>query len=253
MTVDQYLSNILRRETVNTNTTSPLFQLQTLIKPTVENWAGNLLKGLHPSGSFAKGTANKNGTDIDLFISLSSDTKENLREIFNSLYSVLKSSNYSPRKQNVSLGITLNGYDVDIIPAKRQSQYGNDHSLYRSKADTWTKTNISNHISYVKNSNRTAEIRLLKLWRNQKGFDFPSFYLELAVIAALYNAPYFNLGNNLLKIFRYLANSFVNDRYTDPSNSNNIISDDLSTTEKEKVAIEAQKALSARTWNDIVV
>ena len=40
---------------------------------------------ISPSGSFAKGTANRSGTDIDLFISLSESTPETLKEIYDSL------------------------------------------------------------------------------------------------------------------------------------------------------------------------
>jgi len=36
----------------------------------------------YPSGSFAKGTANRSGTDIDLFISLTSGTPDTLKEIY---------------------------------------------------------------------------------------------------------------------------------------------------------------------------
>ena len=60
-----------------------------------------------------------------------------------------------------------------------------DHSLFRRRANTWTKTNVATHIAYVMYGGCIPEIRVLKLWRNQKGLDFPSFYLELAVIAAL--------------------------------------------------------------------
>jgi hypothetical protein len=150
------------------------------------------------------------------------------------------------------LGIKVDSYDVDIIPAKRQSQYGNDHSLYCRKANTWTKTNIADHISLVKNSNRTDEIRLVKLWRNQKGIDFPSFYLELATIKALHYAYYNHLENNVSKVFFYLANSFVNDSFLDPANSNNVISDDLSTIEKNLVASAAKNALSQIYWSNII-
>ena len=54
---------------------------------------------------------------------------------------------YSPRRQNVSINIRVNGYSVDLVPAKRQGAYGDDHSLYRRKADTWTKTNVTMHVN----------------------------------------------------------------------------------------------------------
>lgn len=248
---NQYLRNILKREEVDTSNTSPLIRVQRQIQPLIYQWAGNLLANIYPSGSFAKGTANKSGTDIDIFVSLSSNTQQKLRNIYNSLYSTLEANGYTPRKQNVSLGIKISGYKVDIIPAKRQSQYGNNHSLYLRKAKTWTKTNIQTHISTVRNSDRIEEIRLIKLWRDILEIDFPSFYIELVTIEVLRGSLYGDLGNNVSKVFRYLTNGFLKDSYEDPANTNNIISDDLTQNEKYKVAREAQLALE-KNWSEII-
>ena len=76
---------------------------------------------------------------------------------------------------------------MDLVPGKRQNALSDDHSLYRRKADTWTKTNVLTHARTVVGAGRADEIRILKLWRNQKGLDLPSFYLELSVIRALAN------------------------------------------------------------------
>ena len=79
----------------------------------------------------------------------------------------------------------MNGFKVDLVPGKLQNALTVDHSLYRRKADTWTKTNVATHIQYVRSGGQLDETRVLKLWRNQKGLDFPSFYLEMALIEAL--------------------------------------------------------------------
>ena len=99
-------------------------------------WANRFLVEVHPSGSFIKGTANISGTDIDLFISLSETTAETLKEVYDSLCVKLREKGYTPRRQNVSIGITVNGYSVDLVPAKRQNAFSVDHSLYRRKADS---------------------------------------------------------------------------------------------------------------------
>jgi hypothetical protein len=137
---------------------------------------------VHPSGSFAKGTANHSGTDIDLFISLKSDTTSTLKEIYSSLFNKVNAKGYAPKQQNVSINIRVGNYDVDLVPAKHQGGNSEDHSLYRRRADTWTQTNVVKHIAAVRNTGRISESRILKLWRTQKQLDFPSFYLELAVI-----------------------------------------------------------------------
>ena len=78
MSADSYLQTILAREAVDTSPTSPVRSAQATLQPVLNEWAGNQLRNVHPSGSFAKGTANRSGTDIDLFISLKSDTTNTL-------------------------------------------------------------------------------------------------------------------------------------------------------------------------------
>jgi len=68
MTADQYLQTILAREAVDTSSTSPVRKIRDTLYPLLSEWAGNMLRGVYPSGSFAKGTANHSGTDIDLFV-----------------------------------------------------------------------------------------------------------------------------------------------------------------------------------------
>lgn len=251
MTADAYLQTILQREAVDNGPYAPARGVLTTLTPIVREWAGSYLLDVSPSGSFAKGTANHSGTDIDLFISLSQNTSNTLSEIYNSLFNTMTQRGYSPKRQNVSINVRVNGYDVDLVPAKRQDGYSQDHSLYRRRANTWTKTNVATHIREVGQSGRTQEIRIAKVWRNQKGLDFPSFYLELTAIAALSHSRV-SLSDNVMKVFRYLQDSFGHARVVDPANTNNIISEDLTTAEKAKVAAAASQALGAANWNQIV-
>jgi hypothetical protein len=151
------------------------------------------------------------------------------------------------------VNITVAGYSVDLVPGKLQNLLCADHSLYRRKADTWTKTNVQTHIEAVRNSNRLSEIRVLKLWRNQKKLDFPSFYLELSVMRALEGEPSYSVADNVRKVFKYLNESFLWARITDPANTNNIISDDLTVAEKIKISTAAKAASEAPYWRDIVI
>src|ERR1700676_2272057 len=82
-----------------------------------------------PAAFFMKGTANMSGTDIDLFISLSEQTTETLKEIYDKLFNTMKANGYTPTRQNVSINVRTNGYAVDLVPGKRQNSYGDDHSL----------------------------------------------------------------------------------------------------------------------------
>jgi hypothetical protein len=102
----------------------------------------------------------------------------------------------------------------------------------------------------VVGSGRLDEIRVIKLWRNQKKFDFPSFYLEMAVIEALKYARG-TLSQNVARTLEYLRDDFATARFVDPANSNNVISEDLKADERMTIARWASFALS-KTWGDVV-
>jgi hypothetical protein len=254
MAADIYLRHILNRERVGTTLlTSPLAPVKSVLLPSIQAWAGIYLVDVMPSGSFAKGTAVSSGTDIDFLISLSSTTPATLKNIYETLYNRLQSDGFFPRPQNVSIGITVGKYHVDVVPAKRQDQFSNDHSLYRRKSDSWIQTNIRTHINVVNSSRRLEEIMILKMWRNQKNLDFPSFFLELLAIKACHGRAIGALSDNVWETFKYIRDNIEKIVIIDPSNTNNRISDDLSAREKILLKNAAVQALAAKNWNQIVV
>ena len=58
MAADDYLKGILLRESVDTRAESPVRAVQGQLMPALNHWAGEYLRSVSPSGSFAKGTAN---------------------------------------------------------------------------------------------------------------------------------------------------------------------------------------------------
>ena len=249
MTGDQYLQGIISKYSVNVQGAKVAANL---LIPVIKRWAGSYLIETVFSGSFAKGTFISLSTDADIFISLSSQTPNTLREIFNNLYNAVTEARYTARKQNVSIRVIVNSYKVDLVPGKRQSQYGNDHSLYRNKANTWTQTNINTHVSYVVDSKRISEIKLAKIWRELHKLDFPSFYLEMAVIDSLKYVRSTQLSERFMKVLIFFSEELTKRRYVDPANTNNIISDDLSTVGKMAVSVKATQSKGKPYWEGIV-
>ena len=146
---DAYLNAILSRAAVDTGIFPPVLGVHTTLEPVAREWANRFFLGMSPSGSFAKGTANKSGTDIDLFIFFSPETKDTLRETYNSLFKNMQENDFVSQTQNVSIKVRVGAYDVDLVPAKRQNYFGDDDRLYLRRADTWTKTNVQTHIDHV--------------------------------------------------------------------------------------------------------
>mgnify|MGYP000599963859 CR=1 FL=1 len=249
MSGDTYLRSILNQYAVNV---SGAEAAGTEIYPVIQKWGNSYLVKTEFSGSLAKGTGISIGTDADIFISVSSTTPGNLANLYETLFNAVTQSGYTARKQNVSIGTTVNGYKIDLVPGRRQSQHGNVHSLYKSKSGSWIQTNINTHINHVKGSNRIDEIRLAKIWRQLNNLDFPSFYLEMAVIDSLKYSSIGNLSDDFLKVLDFFRDSLASTRYVDPANTNNIISDDLDATEKSAISAQARLSRNQQTWGGIV-
>ena len=253
MTANEYVLSVIRNHELpididyitNTEIIAP-------IKGIITNWAGNYLCNIKISGSRAKGTAIDLCSDLDLFISLSTNLNVSLGDIYNSLYTEVTNAGISARKQNVSIGISYRGKKIDLVPAKRQGQYGGDHSLYKRKTNTWTKTNIDTHINNVLHSGRRCEIIALKIWRENHGLEFPSILLETFVIDALSKRRTSTIAGNFIYILECVRDNIENSYVLDPANSNNVISNDLSIREKSLLAKQAEESLLKQNWKDII-
>ncbi|MFW6028736.1 MAG: nucleotidyltransferase domain-containing protein [Halanaerobiales bacterium] len=253
MITDTYILSVIQKYRVN-NHIDITTQIQTInpIEAIIKNWANSNLNEIKVSGSRAKGTAINLSSDLDLFISLNSNTSESLKQIYESLYSVFHSMGLQPRRQNSSIGIKYNGLKVDIVPGKIRPGNNNYHSIYRSKINSWTQTNVDKNIALVKNSGRLNEIIALKIWRELNNINFPSVYLELTVLNALYNKNKYQITENFVKILEYLRDDFVGKIIIDPTNSNNVISDDLHKYEKELISQQAVSSLSQKYLQNII-
>lgn len=249
MGADGYLLGLLDKYKANTDgVTAAVAQLLPIIKA----WGGDYLLGVDYSGSIAKKTAISLSSDADLFLSLSSTTPDTLKNVYETLCNALNEKNIPFRKQNVSVGVSICGVKIDLVPGKRQSQYGNDHSLYTNKTGSWIKTDVAQHVSLVSNSGRTNEIRIMKVWRENHGLELPSIYIELATIDALKGKKVGDLANNVWQVITHIYEKIESLRYTDPANTNNCISDMLTLSEKRIIARQAKDSLSKGNWNEVV-
>jgi hypothetical protein len=245
VTIEEHIRSVLARHRIETGPSSPVRGVQAALMPIITRWGGQMIVDTKPSGSFAKGTAVHGGTDIDIFLSLSSTVTDTLEQIYNTLFNALAGAGYAPRRQNVSIGVVVGGWKVDVTPGRRQDQYGNYHSLWSNKTGSWLQTNVAEHVRVVSGSGRLDEIRLAKIWRNRFGIDWQSFYLELFVIDALHRARIGDVSNNIVAVFRAVADTLATRRLIDPANSNNVVSNVLTAQAKLHVAQHARAALNS--------
>ena len=215
----------------------------------VKRWGGEAIEYSRVTGSFAKGTNVPGGTDSDLLISLAHDYNHAPVTIYKSLFEYLRKHGYpSARANHIAIRVSVDGHEIDLIPARRASSKSEDHRVFNRKTGEWAVTNLNTHTQYVALSGRLSEIRLMKLWRNTKEIFFPSFLLELAVIQALKGKNPISQSNDLETYIReilvFLATDFQTASLCDPANPQNIVSEDLLKIERTLVAHAAQKSLA---------
>jgi hypothetical protein len=250
---DQYIRQVVAAHTPNI--TYIVEDKINELRPHIHAWANGHAYVLKLSGSLAKGTGITGTTDIDLFISLnpSVSTCNTLETVYNTLRNRFNGAGYMAREQNVSIGINHTGLKIDVVAGVRHHALGLDHSIWKRKAKTWTKTNIDEHVNYVKKSGRVFDIRAIKIWRKLRELDFPSFYLELSVIEALKGTTLLGSSptKNFVKVMNYLVNDFESKVIKDPANQKNEVSDELTVAEKQKIKTAAEATL-AGNWNQTI-
>lgn len=106
MTADAYLQSLLQKYAVNI---SGAKAAGNMIYPVLKKWGGQYLNNASYSGSLAKGAGISASTDADIFLSLSSTTPGTLADMYLSLYNAVTTAGYTARKQDVSIGATVNG------------------------------------------------------------------------------------------------------------------------------------------------
>lgn len=216
------------------------------VKAKMSNRYGSDKYSSFGSGSFAKHTATNVKFDLDLVEPFKHNAFGTLQEMFDSVHDFLaeeyKNTGVTIRKQKVSIGISFpmeegdeKSVELDVVPGRELSDndYFDSHDLnlcfnedhWGFKKGTSQKTNIHKQISHIEGKSSARQIiRLLKIWKKQKGKKYKSFVIELAVIRALdgYNGNN-NLWPRLKYTMEYLRDHIAESSFHlfDPGNTNN--------------------------------
>lgn len=252
MAADDYLRDVLAREAVDTTENSPYLGLLDDVADYARRLAGGGLLDVHPIGGFETGAANMTGRPIGFLYSFAPTLNDTIKVLYEGLFSMLDRLGYEPERRDVSIGFLYKNVPIDVTPAKREAMSSNVHELWVSRSSKSVKTSPEEHARYMIESRRIEEIRCLKIWRDQIGLDFPSFYLELSVIAALRQRPVGTLADNVWTVFGYLETLFPARSVLDPVNANNIVSDHVSAANKDAIRRAANLARSGKAWSQII-
>jgi hypothetical protein len=247
---DQYIQQVLSRYAVSYAAESPAAAAANEVAPILRRWAGAELVELLTCGAFAKRTAVARSTDIDLLISLQ-PSAPHLGVVYDNLIELADAQGWAPRARNVAVRVSYNGVQMDLLPGRVQEGHRDYHAVWVRQAGTWVQTNLAMHTEYIRDSGRTREVRALKIWSLNHDLGFPSFYLELTVLAALAGHGG-DLAHNVQRVLGYMADRLPQAVVYDPANPNHRISDDLSPEAKERIARQAIASYNATLWEQVL-
>ena len=247
---DYLKSKLEEYKTVGSNAHEIVKHFEKIIAP----WAGKYFNGLILMGSFSQGTAIKKeqDADVDILVSLKPDTPMEIKNVYESLVEYLKSKEIDLELRNISMRTNYAGCAVDFAPAIKMPGKTTFHNVYSRRQDIVMKSNTQKHVELVKKSGFHREIKLLKIWTTCNKVTLDGFLGCLTVMEALKDRKPGDLANNFLIVLHYLADQFPYVRFPDPCNPNDLISDNLTDSEKEKVAKMAKKSLKEDHWNNII-
>lgn len=252
MTGDEYILSILKKYEVPRGPDSAAEQAANLIAPKIQRWAGKGLAALSYSGSYAKQTAVHGITDVDLFISLKPEMPGTLKKIYDELFTLAALHGWNPCRRNVSIGVSMNGMNLDLIPGRMQAGFENYHDLYWLKSDSLRQTDVNLHVDTVAKTHRHREIQAIKIWRHVHQLDWPSLYIDSFVINALLGRDTDSLSLNVLHALDAIGETFETASIVDPANLDNVLSNDLTPQEKKHIAEQARESAARQHWEDIL-
>ena len=224
----------------------------------VEKFKDQIVTRAINSGSYAKHDAINIKFDLDVCQPFKRNSFDTLEEMANAVFNFFNDEfedddlvKYKTRKQRVSTGITfvIDGDEIqmDIVPGRELNADDyvetNRLNLYvRPKllqVASTTQTNIQKHIDLVKGKNSERSIiRLLKVWKtNKNNTRVKSFFVELITIKAFEKCANIPSGiwEQLEMVLAFIRDNVKTIRLEDPANSNNVVSDTMTDSEKENL------------------
>ncbi|MFQ5980215.1 MAG: nucleotidyltransferase [Candidatus Heimdallarchaeota archaeon] len=250
MSNQAYLQGILESQKLSDNQIQNLRDLRKKIQSQLERLKGN--PTFYYAGSYAKHTMIKASYDLDIVAYWPQHAKYSLKEISDSVKDQLQKHWDHVNEKTVAWELPFEGnFHIDVVPGRALDSNNHYANLYRKDNGQPLKTSIKVHIDTVRNSDRRDALRLVKLWKVRNNLPFMTFILEQMVIEGCKGATKKELEPQLNKAFRYIYEKIGHARILDPANSNNILSNEMTTGQKNAVKTAAKKVLDAKRWSDV--
>lgn len=228
MTTAEYLAAVLKDQALGSNSDEMemLREHKEIIKGILTNQYGSA-PSIRYGGSIAKKTANRESYDLDIPVYFPHDDTsagETLGEIYDDVADTLE-SDYSVVKKRSALRLhdlsdTELDFHIDVVPGRFIDETkGDDVFVYQNSAEKERlKTNLTTHVSHIRDSGFRDAIRLIKLWNVRQSLDIKTFVLELLVVDLLKDFDDDDLAEQLLHVWEEFRNNAESLSVDDPAN-----------------------------------
>lgn len=248
---EDFFRQILEDQKLDSNQIDNLKnQRDAIVGELVEEIGGNPI--ISDGGSYAKGTMIQASYDLDIVLYWPTNFQYSPKNLYIEVGGVLQSKGRNPRSKKVGWEIPFPGnFHIDVIPGKTIINKKDYAYLFNTDTEGRFQTSVKKQVNYVKRSGRQDIIKLMKLWMIRKEVPIKTFLLENMVIEACKGITKSIIEPQLLKAFEHISEEILIKKIHDPSNINNIISNDLPTEHKNRIKNLAENALGAEYWQDI--
>lgn len=203
-------------------------------------------------GSSIKLTNVKERPTVKLLVSIKEKEKCSLDEMKDWFIAFYSKTFKEVALIDYNIEFSFKGVNLVIVIAKKKENTYNYHFMNKSDLNKELLTNFDIHTGNIVENQVQKEVILMKLWRDKHQLNFPTMYLELVILHVLRKCKKKNLFSRIIRILDYLRKDFVYDKFYDPSNTNNVLSDELSHEEKLKIQTVARLSLTEEYISDII-
>jgi len=252
MSNEEHLRTLLAEQELTEKELDVLRGLREKIEARVRSLQG--VQRVYYAGSFGKKTMIRQQYDLDIVVYWGSDCGYSLQGIYQAVGEVLRKDWTSVNPKTVAWELPFQGgFHIDVVPGRALNNTYLYANLYRRDTGTSLQTSIKVHIDTVRNSGRRDVIRLMKLWRAKRGVPFKkSLALELMTIDGCKGLRTDELEKQLISALAYVRDNILTIKIVDPANSNNVLSDEISTGERQLIKAAADAAIKATYWSEVL-
>ncbi len=252
MSNHDYLHQLLAKQELGQDQLDSLRDLRQQIESQLSVLPGT--PRFYYGGSFGKKTMIRAAFDLDIVAYWPHDCGYSLKDIYDAVGNTLRKHWNYVNPKTVSWQLPFQGgFHIDVVPGRAIDGTLRYANLYRRDRGSSLQTSIKIHINMVRDSGRRDVIRLMKLWRVKRNVPFKkSLALELITIQGCKGLRTDDLEKQMISTLTHVRDNILTVRIVDPANTNNVISDEICSSDRQQIRTAADMALKEQFWIQVL-